>query len=86
MKPKALPSDREDEEEDSGLDEKLAVSVKAEEEEEFPLKVKLDSYVSNMEYRISDHKPVIGLFTMEVRHGSHSLASCVYWFPMNGTS
>ncbi|XP_046891698.1 inositol polyphosphate 5-phosphatase Ka isoform X2 [Hypomesus transpacificus] len=67
MKPKALPSDREDEEEDSGLDEKLAVSVKAEEEEEFPLKVKLDSYVSNMEYRISDHKPVIGLFTMELK-------------------
>ncbi|XP_062329281.1 inositol polyphosphate 5-phosphatase Ka isoform X1 [Osmerus eperlanus] len=67
VKPKALPSDRQDEDEDSGLDEKLAVSVQAEEEEEFPLKVKLDSYISNMEYRVSDHKPVIGLFTLELK-------------------
>uniref|UniRef100_A0A8C7JG23 Inositol polyphosphate-5-phosphatase Ka n=1 Tax=Oncorhynchus kisutch TaxID=8019 RepID=A0A8C7JG23_ONCKI len=38
-----------------------------EEEEEFPLKLKQDSYTSNMEYGVSDHKPVIGIFTLELR-------------------
>lgn len=38
-----------------------------EEDEEYPLKIKQDLYTSNMEYSISDHKPVIGVFTLEVR-------------------
>lgn len=40
---------------------------KVEEDEEYPLKIKQDLYTSNMDYRVSDHKPVIGLFTLEVR-------------------
>ncbi|KAF7219497.1 inositol polyphosphate 5-phosphatase Ka isoform X3 [Nothobranchius furzeri] len=38
-----------------------------EEDEEYPLKVRQDFYTSSMEYRISDHKPVIGIFTLELR-------------------
>lgn len=37
------------------------------EDEEYPLKIRQDLYTSNMEYSISDHKPVIGVFTLEVR-------------------
>ncbi|XP_067362910.1 inositol polyphosphate 5-phosphatase Ka isoform X1 [Channa argus] len=37
------------------------------EEEEYPLKIRQDLYTSNMEYGISDHKPVIGIFTLELR-------------------
>lgn len=39
-----------------------------EEDEEYPLKIRQDLYTSNMEYSISDHKPVIGVFTLEVRN------------------
>ncbi|KAK2831720.1 hypothetical protein Q7C36_016806 [Tachysurus vachellii] len=35
--------------------------------DEFPLRVVQDTYTSNMEYSISDHKPVIGIFTLELR-------------------
>lgn len=35
--------------------------------DEFPLRVVQDTYTSNMEYSVSDHKPVIGVFTLEVR-------------------
>lgn len=35
-------------------------------EEEFPLKIKQDLYTSKMEYSISDHKPVIGVFSLEL--------------------
>ncbi|XP_050921644.1 inositol polyphosphate 5-phosphatase Ka isoform X3 [Lates calcarifer] len=38
-----------------------------EEDEKYPLKIRQDSYTSNMEYGISDHKPVIGTFTLELR-------------------
>ncbi|KAM9733019.1 inositol polyphosphate 5-phosphatase Ka isoform 1-T1 [Menidia menidia] len=37
------------------------------EEDEYPLKVRQDLYNSNMEYSISDHKPVVGVFTLELR-------------------
>lgn len=68
VKPKAPPPDQKDEDEDEGLDEKLSqVQTEEEEEDEFPLKVKLESYSSNMEYGISDHKPVIGIFTLELK-------------------
>ncbi|XP_036005725.1 inositol polyphosphate 5-phosphatase Ka isoform X1 [Fundulus heteroclitus] len=36
------------------------------EEEEYPLKVRQELYTSSMEYSISDHKPVIGIFTLEL--------------------
>ncbi|XP_068442006.1 inositol polyphosphate 5-phosphatase K-like isoform X2 [Clinocottus analis] len=38
-----------------------------EEEEEYPLRVRQELYTSNMEYSCSDHKPVIGVFTLELR-------------------
>ncbi|XP_041664565.1 inositol polyphosphate 5-phosphatase Ka isoform X2 [Cheilinus undulatus] len=38
-----------------------------EEDEEYPLKVRQEFYTSIMEYGISDHKPVIGIFTLALR-------------------
>ncbi|XP_034403795.1 inositol polyphosphate 5-phosphatase Ka isoform X2 [Cyclopterus lumpus] len=37
------------------------------EEEEYPLRVRQELYTSNMEYSVSDHKPVVGVFTLELR-------------------
>lgn len=37
-----------------------------EDDEEYPLKIRQDLYTSKMEFSISDHKPVIGVFTLEV--------------------
>ncbi|XP_062408049.1 inositol polyphosphate 5-phosphatase Ka [Sardina pilchardus] len=42
-------------------------SVAGEEGEEHSLKVKQDIYTSNMEYGVSDHKPVIGTFHLELK-------------------
>ncbi|XP_041948639.1 inositol polyphosphate 5-phosphatase K isoform X1 [Alosa sapidissima] len=42
-------------------------SLLVDDDEEYPLKVAQDVYTSNMEYGISDHKPVIGIFTLEMR-------------------
>ncbi|XP_015245362.1 PREDICTED: inositol polyphosphate 5-phosphatase K-like isoform X3 [Cyprinodon variegatus] len=42
------------------------------EEEEHPLQVRLNLYTSKMEYSVSDHKPVIGVFTLEVGFGGVS--------------
>lgn len=39
---------------------------KKEQEEEFPLRVAQESYTSKMDYNISDHKPVVGNFCLEV--------------------
>nr|XP_043888132.1 inositol polyphosphate 5-phosphatase Ka isoform X1 [Solea senegalensis] len=39
----------------------------SEEEEKYPMTIVQDLYTSNMEYRISDHKPVIGTFTLQLR-------------------
>lgn len=36
-------------------------------DEEYPLKIRQDFYDSKMEYSISDHKPVISIFTLELR-------------------
>lgn len=36
------------------------------EEEEHPLKITQDLYTSNMKYGVSDHKPVISVFTLQV--------------------
>ncbi|XP_047191479.1 inositol polyphosphate 5-phosphatase Ka isoform X3 [Scophthalmus maximus] len=38
-----------------------------EEDEEYPLKIRQDLYTSDMEYSVSDHKPVVGVFTLELR-------------------
>lgn len=38
------------------------------EEEEHPLKVTQEMYTSNMKYGVSDHKPVISVFTLQVRN------------------
>lgn len=40
---------------------------RSEEDEEYPLTIKQDLYTSHMEYSNSDHKPVVGTFTLEVR-------------------
>ncbi|XP_029302192.1 inositol polyphosphate 5-phosphatase K-like isoform X2 [Cottoperca gobio] len=61
LHPAAPPPDQQDE--NTGLD----VKKEEEEEEEYPLKIRQDSYTSNMEYSISDHKPVISVFTLELR-------------------
>lgn len=53
-----------------------------EEDEEYPLKIRQDLYTSNMEYSISDHKPVIGVFTLEVRNTLIPTAvSNIFWPP-----
>lgn len=63
IKPKTLPSEDDDDEKaststDDGLDD-------------YPLLVTQDKYTSDMSYGVSDHKPVIATFSLEVR--SHSL-------------
>ncbi|KAG7235377.1 hypothetical protein INR49_032717 [Caranx melampygus] len=55
-----------DEQDGNGVDEKK-VKQQLEEDEEYPLKIRQDLYTSNMEYSISDHKPVISIFTLELR-------------------
>ena len=56
-----------------------------EEDEEYPLKIRQDSYTSIMEYSISDHKPVVGIFTLEVRIWSNTwvLYSVTYMWLYN---
>ncbi|XP_017289654.1 inositol polyphosphate 5-phosphatase Ka isoform X5 [Kryptolebias marmoratus] len=63
VRPKALPSD-EQEENSFGLNQKTI--KQQDEDDEYPLKVRQDLYTSNMECSISDHKPVIGIFTLKV--------------------
>ncbi|XP_077468189.1 inositol polyphosphate 5-phosphatase Ka [Stigmatopora argus] len=41
--------------------------VKQLEAEEYPLAIRQDLYTSNMEYSISDHKPVTAIFTLELK-------------------
>ncbi|XP_034722623.1 inositol polyphosphate 5-phosphatase Ka isoform X2 [Etheostoma cragini] len=64
LRPKATPSDEQDKNR-VGPDAKKVGHV--EEDEEYPLKIRQDLYTSNMEYGISDHKPVISVFTLELR-------------------
>lgn len=70
LRPKAPPPDEQDENK-LGLDEKKVKQL--EEDEEYPLKIRQDLYTSNMEYSISDHKPVISVFTLEVSYQSFGL-------------
>ncbi|KAM7399761.1 hypothetical protein PAMP_019006 [Pampus punctatissimus] len=64
LRPKAPPPDEQDENK-LGLDAEKVKQL--EEDEEYPLKIRQDLYNSKMEYSISDHKPVIGIFTLELR-------------------
>lgn len=74
LRSKTLPPDEQDEEE-TGLDEKLPQEEtdrededeNENEDEEYPLKVKQELYSSIMEYSVSDHKPVIGIFNLKMR-------------------
>ncbi|XP_032363014.1 inositol polyphosphate 5-phosphatase K isoform X3 [Etheostoma spectabile] len=64
LRPRAPPSDEQDKNR-VGPDAKKVGHP--EEDEEYPLKIRQDLYTSNMEYGISDHKPVISVFTLELR-------------------
>lgn len=64
LRSKVTASDEQDE--NAVVDEKKA-QQQLEEEEEYPLKIRQDLYTGNMEYSISDHKPVVGVFTLELR-------------------
>ncbi|XP_007556156.1 inositol polyphosphate 5-phosphatase K isoform X2 [Poecilia latipinna] len=61
IKPKSLPS-----EEDDDDDEKASTSAD-DGQEEYPIMVTQNTYTSVMSYGVSDHKPVIGNFTLELR-------------------
>ncbi|KAM6984120.1 inositol polyphosphate 5-phosphatase K isoform 2-T2 [Tautogolabrus adspersus] len=60
IKPKTPPS------EDVDDDEKASTSAD-EEMDEYPLLVTQDKYTSDMSYGVSDHKPVIATFSLELR-------------------
>ncbi|KAL7399731.1 hypothetical protein ABVT39_000738 [Epinephelus coioides] len=64
LRPKATPPDEPD---DGGVGPDVKKAVHVEEDEEYPLKVRQELYTSNMEYSISDHKPVVSIFTLELR-------------------
>ncbi|XP_056139981.1 inositol polyphosphate 5-phosphatase Ka [Lampris incognitus] len=64
LRSEAPTTEEKDKDKDPGLAEKLN---QQEEAEEYPLKIRQDSYTSIMEYGISDHKPVLGIFTLELR-------------------
>lgn len=57
--------------EDEGSDNRVKLSSALVQElenfTEFPLKITQELYTSHMEYGISDHKPVIGVFSLELR-------------------
>ncbi|XP_075993752.1 inositol polyphosphate 5-phosphatase K-like isoform X2 [Genypterus blacodes] len=60
-----LARQEEQKDERSGSDEKSVHQL--EETEEYSMKIRQDLYTSDMEYSISDHKPVIGVFSLELR-------------------
>ncbi|KAM7374372.1 hypothetical protein PAMP_007033 [Pampus punctatissimus] len=58
MKPKVLPSEDEDEKASTSTDDG---------QDEYPIFVSQDKYTSDMSYGVSDHKPVIGTFSVELK-------------------
>ncbi|XP_069003530.1 inositol polyphosphate 5-phosphatase K-like isoform X2 [Embiotoca jacksoni] len=64
LRPAASPSDEQDE---KGIGSDAEKVKQLGEDEEYPLKIRQDLYTSNMKYSISDHKPVISTFTLELR-------------------
>ncbi|XP_076832610.1 inositol polyphosphate 5-phosphatase Ka isoform X2 [Brachyhypopomus gauderio] len=71
LKTKALPpKDVSEDNKVDGVVDDAARQQKIMSEEvvdEYPLNLAQDVYTSNMEYAISDHKPVIGIFSLELR-------------------
>lgn len=63
IKPKTAPSEDDDEKASTSTEDVL---------DEYPLLVTQDKYTSDMSYGVSDHKPVIATFCLEVRSGSLS--------------
>lgn len=61
IKPQTMPSEDDDEKASTSTDDGL---------DEYPLLVTQDKYTSDMSYGVSDHKPVIATFSVEVRAGS----------------
>ncbi|XP_047463982.1 inositol polyphosphate 5-phosphatase K isoform X3 [Mugil cephalus] len=59
VKPKSLPSEDDD-------DERASTSTD-DGQDEYPLLVTQDKYTSDMSYGVSDHKPVIATFSLELR-------------------
>ncbi|KAM7398051.1 hypothetical protein PAMA_006087 [Pampus argenteus] len=58
MKPKVLPSEDDDEKASTSTDEG---------QDEYPIFVSQDKYTSDMSYGVSDHKPVIATFSVELK-------------------
>ncbi|KAM9846941.1 inositol polyphosphate 5-phosphatase K [Aulostomus maculatus] len=58
IKPKILPSEDDD--------DKMSMST-VDEPDEYPILVSQDKYTSDMSYGVSDHKPVIATFSLELR-------------------
>ncbi|TKS82936.1 Inositol polyphosphate 5-phosphatase K [Collichthys lucidus] len=58
IKPKTQPSEDDDEKASTSTDDGL---------DEYPLQVTQDKYTSDMSYGVSDHKPVIAIFGLELR-------------------
>uniref|UniRef100_A0AAY4ERF6 Inositol polyphosphate-related phosphatase domain-containing protein n=2 Tax=Denticeps clupeoides TaxID=299321 RepID=A0AAY4ERF6_9TELE len=71
VKPKASPPPDDDDDDDDDSNEEglqwMKQQALAKEEEDFPLKITQDAYTSHTEYGISDHKPVVGLFQLELK-------------------
>lgn len=61
IKPKTQPSEDDDEKASTSTDDGL---------DEYPLLVTQDKYACDMSYGVSDHKPVIATFNLEVRADS----------------
>lgn len=88
IKPISPPSEEEEE------DEKASTSTD-DGQDEYPFLVTQDKYTSDMSYGVSDHKPVIATFSLEVRgdllldtrtpHAVyiHINTLCVCLFPFN---
>lgn len=59
IKPKALET-----EDENSLTSSSSSSV---DDDEYPIKVTQDMYTCDVSYGVSDHKPVIAIFNLEVR-------------------
>lgn len=65
IKPQTQPSEEDDEKASTSTDDGL---------DEYPLQVTQEKYTSDMSYGVSDHKPVIATFSLEVRTDSLSFS------------
>nr|XP_057942646.1 inositol polyphosphate 5-phosphatase K isoform X2 [Doryrhamphus excisus] len=63
IKPKNVPSEDDDDDDKASTDAGL---------DEYPLLVSQDKYTSDMSYGVSDHKPVMASFSLEMRKHFHT--------------